>query len=492
MGDVYAIRGDALGNRLALKLLQKELLGYPKLVKRFRREGRLQAGLEHRAIVRVFDLVQVDGRPGLVMEFIDAPTMRSWLDTASPTAAEVRRVAGELLDGLAVAHAAGVVHRDIKPENVFILGEGAGISAKLIDFGIAKSMDAGEDAHLTTVTVFDEYIGTYAYSSPEQLMQSSSVDPRSDLFSLGVVLWEAVSGVSPWPGARAPAAVMMAVLNDPLPRLPSDVPDDLQRLIVELTRKDRQERVQTAAEALAMLGDSAVGLRSVTTFDPGPADLSGPTHPLIPAFRPTDAKVTPVAKAAEPTEVEHPTIPANPPPGPQTALAVIDSAPAALGDSAKLKSRIKGHLLDQRLPLLTLLTCVGGPFYPVLVVLRGVRGRTPGQLRAGVQLVNAATGRPAGRGRVVGRNVLELLLFHGPFALAVWPPYLAGTGGASLLLLLWVGAVGLAEWFAATRDPLGRRLLDRLVATRVVTAPVRTPPRDFLGLLGLGTGGTTP
>jgi serine/threonine-protein kinase len=478
MGEVFEIR-DALGNRLALKLMHPELLKYPKVVRRFEREGRLQASLTHRTITRVFDLLHHDGRPGLVMEYIEAPTMREWLDARRPSVEDVRKLAAELLDGLAVAHEAGVVHRDIKPDNIFILGTGRKLSCKLIDFGIAKSIDAREDKKLATLTLFDEYVGTYRYSSPEQLMRSASVDPRSDLFSLGVLIWEALSGLPPWPAATAPVHVMSAVLEESLPSLPDDVPDDLQRLVAELTRKDREERPQTAAEALDMLRGPPTDLRGATQFDTGEEDAA--TELMIPVSRITDT-----AQLGE--KPDAPTVSDGTEIVSEAATVVVTPAPKIVSDAATLvvtrtpeppvplaappRVQFRAQLFDLAVPLLCLMTCIGFPLHPVWMIGRGVQdGRTHGEERAGISVVDATTGRPISGPRILARNALEFFVFHGPFAVAVWPISILGSGGTSLLLLLWCAAVLAIEHRVIQDSDDGRRLLDRATGTRVVLAP---------------------
>ena len=448
MGEVFEIRGDALGNRLALKLLQAELLAHPKIVQRFEREGRLQASLNHRAIGRVFDLVHYEGRPGLVMEYIEGPTLRAWMDLEQPPPDDVRVVAISLLQGLVSAHKADVVHRDIKPDNVFIVGSGPTLASKLIDFGIAKSMDASEDAKLPTLTLADEYLGTYAYSSPEQLMGSSTVDPRTDLFSVGVLLWEALSGLRPWPGATALVHVMSAVLNDPLPDLPEDAPDERRRLVVELTRKDRDERPQTAAEALGMLQGPAPDLLSATAFPRDEEDAA--TELLVAAVR-----------EDRPTEVV--------PPAQTTPAVATPAQTTPVQTTPTLMQRVRANLTDQAAPLLLLALCI--PAYPIWMLLRGLNdGQTRGQKREGLRVVDAETGQRISAERLFVRNAVDVMVLSGPFAVSVYPPFVMASAGLSLLGLGWVGFVVAME-VGMHQAGDGRRLLDQLLSLRVVLDP---------------------
>jgi len=496
MADVFEIRGDALGNRLALKLLQRTLLDQPKVVARFRREGQLQSGLHHRCIARVFDLIEHAGRPGLVMEFIDAPTLRQWLDRGTASASDVRRLAVELLEGLQVAHKRGVVHRDLKPSNVFVLGSGPTLTVKIIDFGIAKAPDRGDEDRPAALTQLDEYVGTYAYSSPEQLLQAASVDPRSDLFSLGVVLWEALSGIPPWPGTKVPAHVMAAVVDEALPDLPADVPDDLQRLVLELTRKGPDERPQSAAEALNSLRAPAAGLRDATVgFSTTPA--AGPPAPpdelegvaatrVVPKldraeWTPISAAPTPSPAVSPPPRRDaretNPTVVASPgddtdAPVDPRERALTELAPALPSVGAPLGDRLLAHAVDLVGPLLCLATCVAAPGYLAWLLARGVRdGQSLGQLRGGTQLVDAQTGLPLDGPQRLRRNAWELLVWHGPLGAALWPGTWLTFFPISILLLLYCGGIGLYEVMAVGQSPTGQRLVDRLASTRVVTAP---------------------
>lgn len=257
MGDIYEVRGDALSNRLALKVVRPELANDPDFRARFEREARIQSQLVHPSIGRVFDLIAFDGHLAIVMEFIDAPTLREVLAAGPVAPADARAIATELAAALLAAHEAQVVHRDIKPENLFITRDRLGrVGCKLIDFGVAKGAPGGE-LYQTAMAGSRSFVGTFAYASPEQVTGELVADHRSDLYSLGVVLWEMLSGVRPYGHLDSAFSVQTAVVNEPLPDLPDECPEDLQRLVVELTRKSPDERPQSAEEVVALLGEAS-------------------------------------------------------------------------------------------------------------------------------------------------------------------------------------------------------------------------------------------
>jgi beta-lactam-binding protein with PASTA domain len=248
MADVYLARDQQLGRPVAVKVLFPEYARDPSFVERFRREAKNSAMLQHPNIVSVYDYGQERGTYFIVMEFVDGPSLRDVLhaDGALPIM-QAARIGSEIAAALDFADRHGVVHRDIKPGNVMIMPSG---QVKVTDFGIsANPMDANHG-----LTQTGAVIGTATYFSPEQA-QGFQVDGRSDVYALGVVLYEMVTGQAPF-SAESPVAVAMKhVREDPIPpsQLRPDVPPDLERIILKALSKGTQSRYQSAGELRADL-----------------------------------------------------------------------------------------------------------------------------------------------------------------------------------------------------------------------------------------------
>jgi serine/threonine protein kinase len=208
---------------------------------RFVRESRAAATLNHPNICTIYDFGESHGRPFLVMELLAGQTLRHHMEDRSIAVRQVPRLAAEIADALDSAHSKGIVHRDIKPANIFVTERG---HAKVLDFGLASQEAASED-----LTDPGLQLGTTGYMSPEQA-RGETADGRSDLWSLGVVLYEMVTGRRPFEG-RTTALTFEAILNKaPVPvrkRKPS-VPAELDRIISKLLAKDRTRRYQSASE----------------------------------------------------------------------------------------------------------------------------------------------------------------------------------------------------------------------------------------------------
>ncbi len=253
MGEVYRGEDTRLGRPVAIKILPGHLMEDGTALDRFRREARASSALNHPNICRIYDVGDVDDRPYIVMELLEGETLAARIARDELRTGEVLKLAIEMADALDAAHTADVVHRDIKPANVFIDLRG---SAKLLDFGLARSMESPADSDVETfLTAPHALMGTAPYMAPEQ-MRGEEVDRRADLFSLGAVLYEMISRQRAFDG-RTAAVVFEAVLNrEPLPvgeRVP-ECPTELREIVRKALEKRIDLRYQSAGDLLADLG----------------------------------------------------------------------------------------------------------------------------------------------------------------------------------------------------------------------------------------------
>jgi serine/threonine-protein kinase len=237
---------------IAIKFLNPQMLGVEEIVQRFEREARAAATLRSRHVVRVTDVEVTDGIPYMVMELLEGVDLESERERRERLPyEEVVDYILQVSSALAEAHAAGIVHRDLKPGNLFLAKEDAERSiVKVLDFGISKFM-SGEDQKLTSAGAI---MGTALYMSPEQIRGEVTIDARSDIWSLGVILYELISGNAPWVGPTTRVAA--AIVSEPTPdlRATTDVPDGLAQAIHRMLEKVPANRFATitdVAHALA-------------------------------------------------------------------------------------------------------------------------------------------------------------------------------------------------------------------------------------------------
>src|SRR6266404_7128953 len=283
MADVYLAEDQELGRRVALKLLNDRHAADDQFVERFRREAQSAAGLNHPNIVSIFDRGRAEGTYYIAMEYLDGRTLKELLVRNGPTPIPIAiDYARQILGALSFAHRNGIIHRDIKPHNIVVGGDGR---LKVTDFGIARS-------GASQMTEAGSIVGTAQYLSPEQA-RGAPVDQRSDVYSVGIVLYEMLTGTVPFTG-DTPLEIAMKHLSEvPVPpsELRDDVPDDLDLVVLRALAKDPEDRYQTADEMNADLARIQRGLSvSSETTDAATAVLAGAGisgAPTIIAPRPT-------------------------------------------------------------------------------------------------------------------------------------------------------------------------------------------------------------
>ena len=250
MGVVYEAEDTRLGRRVALKFIPDNLVNDPKSLERFLREARIASQLNHPNICTIHDIGDLDGQPYIVMEKLEGNSLRDLMNGQPMNLELVIDVGIQVSDALAACHAKGVIHRDIKPANIFVTPSG---QAKILDFGLVKvSPEFGRDS-FEDLTIAGEIFGTTVYMSPEQA-RGEELDQRSDLFSLGVVLYEMATGHKPFRKNNSVTS-MNALLNEkpPAPRkFNPAISEDLEGILGRAMEKNRGTRYQTAQ---AMKGD---------------------------------------------------------------------------------------------------------------------------------------------------------------------------------------------------------------------------------------------
>jgi serine/threonine protein kinase len=246
MAAVYKAYQPSMDRHVAIKVLPSQLAESKEFVKRFQQEARVIARLEHPHILPVFDYGESDGVAYFVMRYLESGTLKERMVARRPLPLnEIDRIFTQLTDALSYAHGHGVVHRDLKPANALVDSQG---NLFLTDFGIAKLLESASPR----LTQTDAIMGTPAYISPEQA-QARTVDQRSDIYSLGIILYEMVTGQVPFE-AETPLAIILKHVSDPLPPpslIKKDISPTLEQVILKALAKDPEDRFETAAEFLA-------------------------------------------------------------------------------------------------------------------------------------------------------------------------------------------------------------------------------------------------
>jgi len=256
MGVVYLAEDLRLGRQVAIKALPREVARDPVRRKRFEQEARACAALNHSAIAAVFDLEEVGDELFIVFEFVDGEDLRALIRRGPVSTGHLLTLAQGLVRGLAAAHGAGIIHRDLKPENIRLTTAG---EVKILDFGLARMQPellSNAATFSFAITQQGSIVGTVGYMSPEQL-ESRELDARTDIFSLGVILYEMAAGVHPFQG-ESPASTIANVLTRdvaPLGELNPVQPPALDRVVRRCLAKKREERYQSAADLLRDIED---------------------------------------------------------------------------------------------------------------------------------------------------------------------------------------------------------------------------------------------
>jgi serine/threonine-protein kinase len=277
MGVVYRARDEAVGRTVALKCLHTNLAGDAEIRRRFAREAKVLGAYDHPNVVKVHDFVAHEHILAIVMEHVEGPSLVAHLGKwrGRMPFTEIRAIFSAVLDAVGHGHERGIVHRDLKPDNILVTETAAGLTPKVVDFGIAKILEG------TTYTMTGALLGTCRYMSPEQVQRPEQADPRSDVYSLGVTLYQLATGAVPF-DSSSHFAVMMAHVHD-TPRPPSalrdDIPPALERLILDALAKDPAARPSSCADMKARLEEALA--------DHAPAKSS--PAPLAPVLHRKDA-----------------------------------------------------------------------------------------------------------------------------------------------------------------------------------------------------------
>src|SRR5437667_7800620 len=257
MGEVYLAGDEQLHRKVALKVLPVDVASHPDRMRRFKQEATAAAALNHPNIAHIYEIGESNGVHFIAMEFIDGVTLRELIHGKQTDLAKLLRYLQHAAEGLAKAHAANIVHRDLKPDNVMVTREG---HAKVLDFGLAKLVEpqikkTGDEGLSEVATALIQQhstpgaiLGTVGYMSPEQAKgRINDIDHRSDIFSFGCILYEAITGRKPFEGKDTIDSLNKIIREQPKPiaNFNPEVPYDVQRIVRRCLAKDAEERYQS-------------------------------------------------------------------------------------------------------------------------------------------------------------------------------------------------------------------------------------------------------
>ena len=331
MGVVYRARDERLQRRVAVKVLPPELAFSREIRERFTREAQTAAKLAHPHIVPIHDVGEGKGIVYFVMGLIEGESLAARIRRRGRVPAEeTRRIMKETADALSAAHGQGVIHRDIKPDNILL--EGTRGRVMVTDFGIAKAMSGTSNATLTSAGMA---IGTPSYMSPEQAAGERDIDGRSDLYSLGVVAFQMLSGELPF-NAPTVAGILMKHITEPAPLLHEkypDIPEDLSLAVARCLEKDPTNR-WPSADGLRRSLES----RSVAGYRPTGLGWKAETHPQTPAGRGSTRPTRPLGDRPAPRPLDRSGT-ARPPISPRPTRSPLGERPNARGPDGNLPAR---------------------------------------------------------------------------------------------------------------------------------------------------------
>ncbi|MFQ5421898.1 MAG: protein kinase, partial [Anaerolineae bacterium] len=293
MATVYKAYHENLDRHVAIKVLHTAFKDNDSFLRRFKREARVVARLEHPRIVPVHDFAEQDGYPYLVMRYVEGETLKDRLSAGMLTRAEIIRIAGSIADALDYAHERGVLHRDIKPSNI-LLTRGGGVY--ITDFGLARITQAGE----STLSQ-DMIMGTPQYISPEQAKGNVELDGRTDVYSFGIVLYEMVTGRVPFQSDTS-YSIIHSQIFDP-PPLPSSLNDKItpamEEVLLKVLSKEPDDRFETAGELVSTFAD---------VVNQMPTDMAPTGATVLPDYTPA-GMTRAISPDIVPTELETPDLP---------------------------------------------------------------------------------------------------------------------------------------------------------------------------------------
>jgi serine/threonine protein kinase/Tfp pilus assembly protein PilF len=416
MGVVFKAQDSRLERAVALKFLPEKLAQQPEALERFRREARAASALNHPGICTIYDVGEQDGRAFIAMEFIDGETLRSHIRGKALPLGEVLELGIQIAEALEAAHAEGIIHRDIKPANIFVTKRGR---AKVLDFGLAKlvrkgvagadeSADAESEGQLAdSNSIVGIISGTPSYMSPEQV-RGDGLDPRTDIFSLGLVLYEMATGRQAFSGGTGGMIIEAVLTRPPVPvrSINPDIPPRLEAIIDKALNKDRDQRYQHASDLLTELrrlkreidsgSESATQsstsallstgkLRSLTSAGPTTGASIGPVTGHTRALRPERVSklidslaVLPFENASRDPENEYLSDGIT-----ASLVNILATVPKLRVMAQSTVFRFKGSAIDPQ---------AVGRELNVRAVLTGRVIQSGGSLRIGAELVDVATG----------------------------------------------------------------------------------------------------
>ncbi len=336
MGEVYLAQDRRLSRKVALKLLPEAFTRDDERLHRFEQEARAASALNHPNIITIYEILKTGSTHAIATEFVEGETLRNRLAHSPLTLHESLNIAIQVADALAAAHKVGIVHRDIKPENIMLRPDGY---VKVLDFGLAKlteqsaSVSVEEALTKQVRTGSGVIIGTAGYMSPEQA-RGKPVDARSDIFSLGAVIYEMVTAHKPFDG-ETPSDVLAAILKSEPAQLSTflaDAPPELARIVNKTLRKDREERYQVVKDLLIDLKSLAQELDFQQRLKQTPAMSA-------------DARISPISEAAQPAIVP--------------TDQIVDATPTQIS-----KPALSGVMKARRWPTFALIAVIliGGAF----------------------------------------------------------------------------------------------------------------------------------